>query len=114
MGVDSIRNIITHKCTFHYFVFSLDEILQLVQDVQRLQNADVRRTLEKRVMLDIAASQQVFRDKVISDISFARSQERVAGSLTKAMSQAALRAAVSSGYKVRLEQWIIWSNRGIL
>lgn len=49
-------------------------------------------------MLDIAVSRGGFRDKEISDIGFVRSGSNLADDLTKAMSQAALREALSSDY----------------
>ena len=66
------------------------------------------RTSEKRTMLDIAAAREGFKEKVISDIGFVRSSRNLADGLTKAMSQAALRQVVKSGFlEVRPEQWII-------
>ena len=59
-------------------------------------------------MLDIAAVRLSFRDKVISDISFIRSSSNIADGLKKSMSQAILRAAVSTGMlSIQPEQWII-------
>eukprot|EP00171_Calliarthron_tuberculosum_P000537 IDg537t1 len=54
------------------------------------------RTSEKRLMLDIAAAREGFRNKTISDIGFVRSSSNIADGLTKAMSQAALQSVVSS------------------
>lgn len=68
------------------------------------------RTSEKRTMLDIAAAREGSRDKVISDIGFVRSSQNIADGLTKSMTQAALRDAISTGnLDVRPEQWIIRS-----
>ncbi len=66
------------------------------------------RTSEKRMMLDIAAAREGFPDKVISDIGLFRSSSHFAHSLTKPMSQAALKSVVDSGFlSVKPEQWII-------
>ena len=66
------------------------------------------RTSEKRVMLDIAAAREGFRDKVISDIGFVRSSQNLADGLTKPMAQASLRVVLSTGFlDVKPEQWII-------
>ena len=66
------------------------------------------RTSEKRVMLDIAAAREGFRDKVISDIGFVRSSQNLADGLTKKMAQAALQAVLSTGsLDIKPEQWII-------
>lgn len=45
------------------------------------------RAPEKRTMLDIAAARKGFRDKLISDIGFIRSNANVAYGLTKPMTQ---------------------------
>ena len=66
------------------------------------------RTSEKRMMLDIAAAREGFREKVISDIGFVRKSDNVADGLTKAMSQAVLCDVLATGeFNVRAEQWII-------
>jgi len=66
------------------------------------------RTSGKRMMLDIAATREGFRNKVISDIGFVRSSNNLADGLTKAMSQAALQQVISTGrINVTPEQWII-------
>eukprot|EP00171_Calliarthron_tuberculosum_P004832 IDg4832t1 len=68
----------------------------------------ISRTSEKRVMLDITAAREGFKDKVISDIGFVRSSHNLTYGLTKAMSQASLRDAVSNGHlNVVPEKWII-------
>eukprot|EP00171_Calliarthron_tuberculosum_P016586 IDg16586t1 len=66
------------------------------------------KTSEKRMMLDIAAAREGFRDKTISDIGFVRSASNLADGLTKPMSQAALQSVVSTGVlSLAPEQWII-------
>lgn len=66
------------------------------------------RTSGKRMMLDIAATREGFRNKVISDIGFVRSSKNLADGLTKAMSQAALQHVISTGrISISPEQWII-------
>eukprot|EP00737_Agarophyton_chilense_P000247 gb/GEZJ01000282.1/.p1 GENE.gb/GEZJ01000282.1/~~gb/GEZJ01000282.1/.p1 ORF type:complete len:768 (+),score=79.54 gb/GEZJ01000282.1/:1785-4088(+) len=66
------------------------------------------RTAEMRMMLDIAAARQGFKDKIISDIGFVRSSQNVADGLTKSMAQAALHRIVATGkLNVNPEQWII-------
>ena len=66
------------------------------------------RTSEKRMMLDIAASREGFRDKVISDIGFVRSSRNLADGLTKPMNQAMLREVLANGHlNVEPEQWIV-------
>lgn len=59
-------------------------------------------------MLYIAAVRTGFRDKVVLDIGFVRSNYNIADGLTKGMCQAALRKADSSGkLSFPPEQWII-------
>jgi len=66
------------------------------------------RTSEKRMMLDIAAAREGFRDKIISDIGFVRSSYNLADGLTKPMQQASLQSVLKSGkLTARAEQWII-------
>ena len=66
------------------------------------------RTSEKRIMLDIAAAREGFRDHVISDIGFVRSNHNLADGLTKHMSQASLIQAMRSCHvDINPEQWII-------
>jgi len=66
------------------------------------------RTSEKRMMLDIAAAREGFRDHVISDIGFVRSAHNLADGLTKPMQQAALQRVIRSGrLTTQAEQWII-------
>ena len=48
------------------------------------------RTTEKRMMIDIAASLEFFRHKIISDILFARTKNNDADGPTKVMKQAVL------------------------
>ena len=66
------------------------------------------RTSEKRMMLDIAAAREGFRDKVISDIGFMRSSLNNAEGLTKAMQQKSLQKVLMTGWlDVKQEKWII-------
>lgn len=66
------------------------------------------RTSEKRMMLDIAAAREGFRDRVILDIGFVRSNDNLADGLTKPMQQAALQRVLKSGnLQTRAEQWVI-------
>ena len=66
------------------------------------------RTSEKRLMLDIAAAQEGFSKKEISDIGFVRSEENIADGLTKRMSQRTLVQVIKNGkLNVKPEQWII-------
>ena len=66
------------------------------------------RTSEKRMMLDIAAAREGFREKIISDIGFVRSSCNVADGLTKPMQQRSLQAVLMTGrLDVNPEQWII-------
>ena len=66
------------------------------------------RTSEKRMMLEIAAAREGFRDKVISDIGFVRSSLNTADGLTKAMQQGFLQKVPMTGrLDVMPEQWII-------
>lgn len=55
------------------------------------------RTSEKRLMLDIAAAREQFRNKDVSDIGLVRSSDNLADGLTKCMHQAALRDVIRSG-----------------
>ena len=66
------------------------------------------RTSEKRMMLDIAAAREGFRDKVISDIGFVRSASNIADGLTKPMQQRSMQNVMLSGrLDVTPDQWII-------
>ena len=66
------------------------------------------RTSEKRMMLDIAAAREGFKDKTISDIGFVRSSQNIADGLTKAMQQRALQTVLTNVFlSVTPEQWII-------
>lgn len=68
------------------------------------------RTSEKRMMLDIGAAREAFRDKIISDIGFVRSHLNIADGLTKPMCQSLLRDTISTRYlDVQPEQWIVRS-----
>ena len=66
------------------------------------------RASEKRMMLDIAAAREGFKEKTISDIGFVRSSQNIADGLTKAMQQSALQTVLTNGFlSVTPEQWII-------
>lgn len=66
------------------------------------------RTSEKRLMLDIAAAREGFRDHLISDIGFIRSTKNVADGLTKPMSQQSLQHVISTAeLNIQPEQWIL-------
>ena len=66
------------------------------------------RTSEKRMMLDIAAAREGFREKVISGIGFVRSSCNVADGLTRAMQQRSLQTVLMTGrLDVSQEQWIV-------
>ncbi len=81
--------------------------VQLLTDSKSLFNVISKgsRTSEKRMMLDIAAAGEGFRDRIISDIGFVRS---LADGLTKSMSQSASQSVVATGsLRVEPEQWII-------
>ena len=66
------------------------------------------RSSENRMMLDIAAAREGFREKLISDIGFVRSSFNVADGLTKPMQQRSLQAVLMTGrLDVNPEQWII-------
>ena len=73
--------------------------MQLLTDSKSLFDVISKgsRTSEKRIMLDIAAAREGFRDKLISDIEFVRSNANIADGLTKPMSQAALCSAGTIG-----------------
>lgn len=51
-------------------------------------------TSEKCTMIDIAASWEAFRERVISDVGSVHSSKNIADSLTKIMNQAALRTVL--------------------
>lgn len=62
-------------------------------------------------MLDIAAAREGFRDRLISDIVFVRSDKNIADGLTKVMSQAMLRNFIVTGeLNVIPDQWIVRSE----
>lgn len=70
------------------------------------------RTSEKRMMLDIAAAREGFRDRVISDSGFVRSTDNLGDGLTKTMQQAALQGVLKNGkLRTRVEQWRIRNYR---
>lgn len=55
------------------------------------------RTSKKRMMLDIAAAREGFKNGVISDIGFVRSSYNIADGLTKSMQQKALQEVLRTG-----------------
>lgn len=66
------------------------------------------RTSEKKMMLDIAAAKEGFKNKTISDIGFVWSSQNIADGLTKSMGQADLRQVIATGYlNIMPDQWII-------
>lgn len=83
--------------------------IKLLGDSKRLFGVISKesRTFENRIMLNIAAAREGFRDLTIYDIRFVRSSKNLADGLTKQMSQAALQFVVSSGYiNIKPERWI--------
>lgn len=84
--------------------------VQLFTDIKSLFDVISKgsRTSEKRMMLDIAAAREGFKNKTISDIGFVRSSKNIADGLTKHMSQAVLRQIIdSSMLDIQPEQWIV-------
>lgn len=84
--------------------------IQLLTDSKSLFDVISKgsRTSEKRMMLDIAAAREGFRDKIISGIGFIRSSTNVADGLTKRMAQASLRTVIATGQlHIYPEQWIV-------
>ena len=84
--------------------------LQLFTDSKSLFDVISKgsKTSEKRLMLEIAAAREAFRDQVISDIGFVRSSSNIADGLTKSMNQAALQSVVSKAkLNFQPEQWIL-------
>ena len=84
--------------------------LQLLTDSKGLFDIVSKgsKTSEKRLMLDIAAAREGFRDRIISDIGFVRSKANLADGLTKPMQQAALQTVLATGQlHISVEQWII-------
>lgn len=75
-------------------------LLQLITDSKSLFNVISKgsRTLEIRMMLDIAAAREGFRNKVISDIDFVRNSSNIADELTKAMHHRSLRNVLPTGH----------------
>lgn len=66
------------------------------------------KTSEKRLMLDIAAAREGFKDELISNIGLVRSKHNIADGLTKEMNQSALRNILETGQlKIECNQWII-------
>ena len=91
-------------------VFSRKVPVQLFTDSKSLFDfiSKGSRTSEKRMMLDIAAAREGFKDKTISDVRFVRSSKNIADGLTKHMSQAVFRQVIdSSRLDIQPEQWIV-------
>ena len=91
-------------------VLQADVKIQLLTDRKSLFDVISKgsRTSQKRTMIEIASAREGFRDRVISDIGFVRSQHNLADALTKPMSQANLISTISSGeLEVSPDQWII-------
>ena len=66
------------------------------------------RTREKRIMLDIHAARQSYRNRQISKIGFVRSNDNLAHELTKQNMQPALLNLLLTGkHFVKWEQWIL-------
>ena len=66
------------------------------------------RTSEKRMMIDIAAAREGFKNKLISDFGFVRTNHMLADGLTKSMSQVALQEVLCTAkYRAKVEQWIV-------
>ena len=84
--------------------------LQLLTDSKSLLDVISKgsKTSEKRLMLDIAAAREGFRDEIISDVGFVRTNHNLADSLTKPMKQTMLQSVLAAGQvKIYVEQWII-------
>lgn len=65
-------------------------------------------TSEKTFTLNIAATREGVREKVISDVGFVRTSNNLAGGLTKSMFQATLRHDLYTGlFEARIERWIM-------
>lgn len=88
--------------------------VQLLTDNESLSNVIPRgsHTSEKSTILDVAASQEAFQDRIISNIGFVLCEHNIADGLTKLISQAALRTSISSG-KINpvIGQWILRTRR---
>ena len=70
--------------------------------------SEVSRTNENRLMLDIYATRQGYKEQEISNIGFVRSNHNIADGLKKSKNQEVLRNVISTG-KMSIEagQWII-------
>ena len=80
-------------------LFGTNVPVQLLNDSKSLFDVISKgsRTSEKRMMLDIAAAREGFRDKVISNICFVRSSSKIADGLTKVMQQSSLQKVLMTG-----------------
>ena len=66
------------------------------------------KTSEKRLMLDVAASREGFKNKDISNIGLVRSEHNIADGLTKQMAQGTIRNLLeTSTHQPQPVQWII-------
>ena len=66
------------------------------------------RTSEKRIMHDIYAARQAYKEQEISNTDFVRSSYNLADGLSKPMLQAALCQLLTTAYHdSKVEQWII-------
>lgn len=92
------------------YIYGKDIPLQLMTDSKSLFDIISKgsRTSEKRLVIDIAAAREAFRDRLIFDIVFVHYSSNIVDGLTKEMSQAALQAVISSAkLDVNPEQWIL-------
>lgn len=68
------------------------------------------RTSERRLLLDMTAAKDAYKDEEISDIGLVRSGDNSADCLTKQMSQTFLKNTLAGRLDVTLFQWIIRPN----
>lgn len=60
------------------------------------------------MMLDVAAAREGFRDKILSDMGFVRTNHNIADSLMKSMLQSLLQKILTEvRLSIELERWII-------
>ncbi|CDF38174.1 unnamed protein product [Chondrus crispus] len=70
-----------------------------------------RYTSERRLMVDISASRQAYREGSISDVALIPSEDNVADAFTKVCSNGALNRLLRSGkLQHRVTQWVIRSK----
>ena len=66
------------------------------------------RTNENRLMQDVYAARQIYKEQDISNIGFVWSNQNVSDRLAKSLSQEALRNVITNGkLSVKVKQWII-------